>query len=69
MCEVVHADNDPVVEQWRQATAAITRVEALATAWACGGPWSDNPDLNQITWRVLDTAASQIRKALDGEEK
>ena len=27
MTEIIHADNDPIVEQWRQAVAALARVE------------------------------------------
>ena len=27
MTEIIHADNDPIVEQWRQAIATLERVE------------------------------------------
>jgi len=53
MAEIVRPDNDPIVEQWRQAVAALARVEKVC----------DNADAFGDEIEVAD-----IRAAMDGEE-
>ena len=67
MSDIIHADGDPVVEQWRKAVATLARLEALADSWTCEGPWTDHPDIDQIGWRVLHTAGAEIRRVLNDE--
>jgi len=66
MAEIVRPDNDPIVQQWRQAVAALGRVSALADEWLvmCGATeWPD--DLPTAVWA---DAGRIIRAALDGAE-